>query len=71
MKQLSININHMYSEYPNLHDFIRKDPNNQGTPFLENLLSKMNEHIAKQGKILILTLTKRSSEEVTNYLISQ
>ena len=61
----------MYEAYPNLKDFVRKDPKNQGTPFLANLLGKMNEHIAQKWRILVLTLTKRSSEEVTNYLVSQ
>ena len=61
----------MYETYPNLKDFIHKDSEKQVAPFLENLLGKMNEHIAKQGKILVLTLTKRSSEEVTNFLVSK
>lgn len=39
--------------------------------FLEHLLDKIHEHIAKQGKILLITLTKKSSEEITNFLISQ
>ena len=61
----------MYEAYPNLKDFVRKDLKNEGTPFLENLLGKMNEQIAKQGRVLVLTLTKRSSEEVTNFLVSK
>ncbi len=61
----------MYEAYQNLKDFVRKDTKNEGTPFLENLLGKMNEHIAKQGRVLVLTLTKRSSEEVTNFLVSK
>lgn len=39
--------------------------------FLEHLLQKMDAHIVKKGKILLLTLTKRSSEEITNFLISK
>lgn len=39
--------------------------------FLEHLLNKLNEHIAKKGKVLLLTLTKKSSEEVTSFLISK
>lgn len=31
----------------------------------------MDDHIAKKGKILLLTLTKKSSEEITNFLISK
>lgn len=40
-------------------------------PFLEHLLERIKNHIAKQGKVLLITLTKKSSEEVTNFLISQ
>jgi len=39
--------------------------------FLEHLLKKLDEHISKGGKILLITLTKKSSEEVTNFLISK
>jgi excinuclease ABC subunit B len=58
----------------NMHDFLQHDPAtlpvNQPA-FLEHLLAKMDEHIAKDGKILLLTLTKRSSEEITNFLVSK
>ncbi|MDR3168911.1 MAG: hypothetical protein LBU27_04040 [Candidatus Peribacteria bacterium] len=40
-------------------------------PFLEHLLKKFDEHIAKKGKILLITLTKKSSEEITNFLVSK
>lgn len=40
-------------------------------PFLDHLLSKINDHIKNQWKILLITLTKKSSEEVTNFLIAQ
>jgi excinuclease UvrABC helicase subunit UvrB len=39
--------------------------------FLDHLLHKFDEHIAKGGKILLITLTKKSSEEVTNFLVSK
>jgi excinuclease ABC subunit B len=39
--------------------------------FLDHLLKKFDEHIAKGGKILLITLTKKSSEEVTNFLVSK
>lgn len=38
---------------------------------MDHLFGKIDEHIAKDGKILILTLTKKSSEEVSNFLISK
>lgn len=43
----------------------------QAPAFLEHLLAKIREHIAKNGKILLVTLTKKSSEEVTNFLVAQ
>ena len=39
--------------------------------FLEHLLKKLDDHIAQKGKVLLLTLTKKSSEEVTSFLISK
>jgi excinuclease ABC subunit B len=39
--------------------------------FLAHLLKKFDEHISKKGKILLITLTKKSSEEVTNFLVSK
>jgi excinuclease UvrABC helicase subunit UvrB len=58
----------------NIPEFLQRDPSNllDGQPaFLEHLLAKMDAHIAKKGKILLLTLTKRSSEEITNFLVSK
>lgn len=42
-----------------------------GWSFLDHLLAKIDQHIADQGKTLIITLTKKSSEEITNFLISE
>lgn len=39
--------------------------------FLEHLLDRIKFHISKWWKILLITLTKKSSEEVTSFLISQ
>ena len=39
--------------------------------FLEHLLKKLDEHIQKWGKVLLITLTKKSSEEVTTFLVSK
>ncbi|HCB51937.1 TPA: hypothetical protein DEP21_05245 [Patescibacteria group bacterium] len=57
--------------YSNLQDFIQPHEDKQYPAFLEHLLKKMDEHIAQKGKILLLTLTKKSSEEVTNFLVSK
>ena len=42
-----------------------------GDAFLDHMLKKFDEHISKWGKILLITLTKKSSEEITNFLISK
>jgi len=39
--------------------------------FIDHLFEKVDEHIANKWRILILTLTKKSSEEVTNFLVSK
>lgn len=57
--------------YPNLNDYIQPHEDKQYPAFLEHLLAKMDEHIKNQGKILLLTLTKKSSEEITNFLVSK
>lgn len=54
----SENINHLSKQ--------KKEP-----AFLDHLLGKINQHIEKKGKILLITLTKKSSEEITNFLVSQ
>ncbi|MEI6774459.1 MAG: hypothetical protein WCL18_06845 [bacterium] len=62
----------MFTKYNNLKDFMQGNDFTGTKPaFLEHLLNKLNEHIAKKGKVLLLTLTKKSSEEVTNFLVSQ
>ena len=42
-----------------------------GDAFLDHMLKKFDEHIWNWGKILLITLTKKSSEEITNFLISK
>lgn len=59
---------------PNLADYLQVSPTNppeQGPAFLEHLFGKLDENIAKWWRCLILTLTKKSSEEVTNFLVSK
>jgi len=60
--------------HKNMHEFLQRDPDKlpaDQPAFLQHLLAKMDDHIAKKGKILLLTLTKRSSEEITNFLVSK
>ncbi len=42
-----------------------------GDAFLDHMLKKFDEHISKWWKILLITLTKKSSEEITNFLVSK
>ncbi|MDR2191176.1 MAG: UvrB/UvrC motif-containing protein [Candidatus Peribacteria bacterium] len=48
-----------------------KNTPTQQDSFLEHLLKKFDEHIAQKGKILLIALTKKSSEEITNFLVSK
>lgn len=62
----------MLKKYKNLQDFMQYKEQPENWPaFLEHLLAKLDHHIAENWKILILTLTKKSSEEVTNFLVSK
>jgi len=54
----------------NLKDFLQKK-DEKVLPFIDHLLKKLDEHIGKGGRVLLLTLTKKSSEEITNYLVSK
>lgn len=67
----------LQKKYPNLQEFFqekwKKDAqeNKQVPAFLEHLFAKVDEHIAQKWKVLLVTLTKKSSEEVTNFLVSK
>ena len=50
---------------------VTKKTSDENEAFLPHLLKKFDEHIANNGKILLITLTKKSSEEVTNFLVSK
>lgn len=56
--------------HKNLKDFLQKK-DEKVLPFIDHLLKKLDEHISKDGRVLLLTLTKKSSEEITNYLVSK
>lgn len=59
---------------PLLHDYLQLDPlqlPEQWPAFLAHLFGKIDEHIKKKWKILLLTLTKKSSEEICNFLLSK
>ncbi|HMT01174.1 MAG TPA: helicase-related protein [Candidatus Absconditabacterales bacterium] len=60
--------------YPNIADFlqVKEAQIAKAYPaFLDHLFGKIDEHISKNGKILILTLTKKSAEEVSHFFVSK
>lgn len=67
---------------PNLSDYLQKKSDNisdisknkvveKWPVFIDHMFAKIDHHIAKNGRILILTLTKKSSEEIANFLIAK
>lgn len=58
----------------NIKDFLQTDIDQLSTDmpeFIDDLIYKLDTHIANKWKALILTLTKKSSEEVTNFLVKK
>lgn len=51
-------------------NMLSQQPKDEQQGFLSHVLTKIDQHIAKKGKVLLITLTKKSSEEVTNFLVS-
>lgn len=58
-------------KYPNLSDYFWSSQPSNGPVFIDHLFEKIDYHKSQWWKILILTLTKKSSEEVSNFLISK
>ena len=53
----------MFTTYTNLKDFMQGSEFSGTKPaFLEHLLNKLNEHIAKKGKVLILGHTQSTMQ---------
>lgn len=64
----------MLDKYSNLKEFLNVSQIEKGKQvpsFIDHLFSKINQHIQKGGRILILTLTKRSAEEITNFFVAR
>lgn len=60
--------------YPNLQEFLGIDPEKSTKPhpsFIDHLLEKVEATIQRKQRVLILALTKKSSEEIANYMIAQ
>ena len=56
---------------PNLVDYVGTSHPDRVPVFIDHMFEKIDYHISKWGKILLLTLTKKSSEEISNFLISK
>ncbi len=53
-------------------DGINKDLSARNGPvFIDHMFEKIDQHIASWGRTIILTMTKKSSEEITNFLIKK
>ncbi len=60
--------------FPNIEDYLQTHKNDITKPtkeFVDHMLEKIDEHINKKWRVLLLTLTKKSSEEITNFLLSK
>jgi excinuclease ABC subunit B len=59
--------------HQNIPDYLQKDLQ-AGMPegsFIDHMLAKADICIAKDMRVLILTMTKKSSEEITNFMLSK
>lgn len=71
--------------YQNISDYLQIDKNflldgngiskdlsaRNGPVFIDHMFEKIDQHIASWGRTIILTMTKKSSEEITNFLIKK
>lgn len=61
--------------HQNLQDFLGHPQSStltqQQPAFLEHFFTKIDQHLTQGWKILVLTLTKKSSEEICNFLLSK
>lgn len=63
----------MLSQYPNLKDYLQLSWQLPGKwpAFLEHLFAKLDETIKSWWRVLVLTLTKKSAEDISNFLLSK
>ena len=59
--------------FSNQKDYVQLDwiPSWYNPPFLEHLFWKIDIHLKNGWKVLVLALTKKSSEEIANFLVSK
>ncbi len=58
---------------PNIQEFLQLERNKsyQAASFIDHMLAKTDENIAQWRRVLVLTMTKKSSEDITNFLLSK
>ncbi len=64
-------VNQYIKKYPKLKKFLQYDKSHNWLSFLDHLFKKIDEHISKNWKVLIITLTKKSAEEITNFFLQK
>lgn len=59
--------------HAHLHDFLQRTslPTTPQAPFIDHMLEHIDLAIWRGQRCLILTLTKKSSEEITNFMLSK
>lgn len=59
--------------YPNLKDFLRKKEQSDisATSFIDHMLGRIDQTTKKWLRSLVLTMTKKSSEDITNFLLQK
>lgn len=64
----------VWKPHTNLIDFLQKqegDLPKEVPPFIDHMLQKVDTTIAAWNRILILALTKKSCEEITNFMLAK
>ena len=64
----------MTQHWANLEEYLQlpvEKATGQVPPFIDHMLGKIDEHIKQDHRCLILALTKKSSEEITNFMLSK
>lgn len=60
-------------EYPNMKEFLQKERQSWITAesFIDHMLYKVDKTIERWLRVLILALTKKSSEEISNFMLAK
>lgn len=59
--------------YTNIDEYLQTERNAgyQAASFIDHMLAKIDETIAKWLRVLVLAMTKKSSEDITNFLLAK